>query len=247
MKTNNRLKKLYKSGRRISCITAYDATFSNFLDNLGVDIILVGDSLGQVIKGDNSTHRVTLDDILYHSKCVKSGIKKSMLMVDLPKDTYTSNNKAYKNSSKIIRECKADFIKIELNSNNMDIARYLVSKKIPLCGHIGLLPQSIKTKKGYRKHGKTKREADSIYKNALILDEIGTDIILLECVDESLAGSIAKQCKAPVIGIGSGNLLDGQVAVIYDLLGISFNQISSLTSAVDPSLNNVIKNFINKK
>jgi len=247
MKKNNRLKRLYESGKNISCITAYDATFSSFLDRLGVDVILVGDSLGQVIKGDNSTHKVSLDDIIYHSKCVKAGIKKSILMVDLPKDTYLNERQAYKNSLKIMDKCKADLIKIELGDDNMDIARYLVSKNIPLCGHIGLLPQSIKNKKGYRKYGKTKKEAALIYKNALMLNEIGTDVILLECVDEALAKIITVKCAVPVIGIGSGDALDGQVAVIYDLLGISFNQISSLTSSVDSSLIKVLKNFINKK
>ena len=247
MKKNNRLKKLHLGEKNISCITSYDATFSNFLDRLGVDIILVGDSLGQVIKGDNSTHRVSLDEIVYHSKCVKSGIKSSMLMVDLPKDTYTTKNQAYINSSKIMYECKADLIKIEINADNLEIASYLVSKNVPICGHIGLLPQSIKSKKGYRKYGKTKKEADLLYRSALHLDEIGTDLILLECVEENLAKKITAACKAPVIGIGSGNLLDGQVAVIYDLLGISFNKIPSLTSSVNSSLTSVIKNFINKK
>ena len=247
MKKNNRLKKLHLGEKNISCITSYDATFSNFLDRLGVDIILVGDSLGQVIKGDNSTHRVSLDEIVYHSKCVKSGIKSAMLMVDLPKDTYTNKNQAYINSSKIMYECKADLIKIEINADNLEIASYLVSKNVPICGHIGLLPQIIKSKKGYRKYGKTKKEADLLYRSALHLDEIGTDLILLECVEEDLAKKITAACKAPVIGIGSGNLLDGQVAVIYDLLGISFNQIPSLTSSVNSSLTSVIKNFINKK
>ena len=247
MKKNNRLKKLHLGEKNISCITSYDATFSNLLDRLGVDIILVGDSLGQVIKGDNSTHRVSLDEIVYHSKCVKSGIKSAMLMVDLPKDTYTNKNQAYINSSKIMYECKADLIKIEINADNLEIASYLVSKNVPICGHIGLLPQSIKSKKGYRKYGKTKKEADLLYRSALHLDEIGTDLILLECVEEDLAKKITAACKAPVIGIGSGSPLDGQVAVIYDLLGISFNQISSLTSSVNPSLTSVIKNFINKK
>ncbi len=158
MKKSNQLKKLYLSKKNISCITAYDATFSNFLDRLGIDIILVGDSLGQVIKGDNTTHRVSLDEIIYHSKCVKSGIKSAMLMVDLPKDTYATKDQAYINSKNIIHECKADLIKIEVDDDNLDIARYLVSKNIPLCGHIGLLPQSIKSKKGYRKYGRKKKK-----------------------------------------------------------------------------------------
>lgn len=247
MKKNIRLKKFHKSGKNIFCITAYDATFSNFLDRLGIDIILVGDSLGQVIKGDNTTHRVSLDEIIYHSKCVKSGIKSALLMADLPKDTYSTKNQAYMSSKKIIHECEADLIKIEVDDDNLDIASYLVSKNIPLCGHIGLLPQSIKSKKGYRKYGREKKEADILYKNAINLDQIGTDLILLECVEETLARKITEACKTPVIGIGSGNFLDGQVAVIYDLLGISFNQIPSLISSVNPSLTRAIKNFINKK
>ena len=245
MKKNNRLNKFNAGEKYISCITSYDATFSHFLDRLGVDIILVGDSLGQVIKGDNSTHRVSLDEIIYHSKCVKSGIKSAMLMVDLPKDTYATKNQAYINSSKVMQECRADLIKIEVEADNLDIARHLVSKKIPLCGHIGLLPQSINSKKGYRKYGKTRKEAELLFNNALNLDEMGTDLILLECVEETLAQRITEVCKTPVIGIGSGNPLDGQVAVIYDLLGISFNQIPSLTSSVNPSLTKVIKKFIN--
>ena len=247
MKKSNRFKKFHLGEKCISCITSYDATFSNFLDRLGVDIILVGDSLGQVIKGENSTHRVSLDEIIYHSKCVQSGIKSAMLMVDLPKDTYATKNQAYISSKKILHECRADLIKIELDNDNLDIASYLVSKNVPLCGHIGLLPQSIESKKGYRKYGKKKKEADLLYNYALNLDDMGTDLILLECVDETLAKRITEACKAPVIGIGSGSPLDGQVAVIYDLLGISFNQISSLTSSVNPSLTSVIKNFINKK
>ena len=247
MKKNILLNKFHKNKKNISCITAYDATFSIFLDRLGIDIILVGDSLGQVIKGDNTTHRVSLDEIIYHSKCVKSGIKNAMLMVDLPKDTYATKKQAYTNSKKIIHKCKADLIKIEIDDDNLDIANYLVSKNIPLCGHIGLLPQSIKSKKGYRKYGRKKKEADLLYNVALNLDQIGTDLILLECVEETLARRITVACKTPVIGIGSGNSLDGQVAVIYDLLGISFNQIPSLTSSVNPSLTRVIKNFKNKK
>tara|TARA_Y100000389_G_scaffold151214_1_gene150940 strand:+ start:1045 stop:1788 length:744 start_codon:yes stop_codon:yes gene_type:complete len=243
MSNLDKLIKLFKRGKKLTCITAYDASFAKYLDKSDIDIILVGDSLGQVIKGDKSTHHVTIDEIIYHSKCVKSGLSKSVLMVDLPKKTYNTKTNAYKNINKVINSCGADIVKLEINDKNVNIVEYLVSKKVPLCAHIGLLPQTVKSESGYRKYGKSKNEADMIYNNALKLDEIGVKIILLECIEHSLAKKIVKNCKAPVIGIGSGNKLDGQVAVIYDLLGISFNKISTLTLKEQPIFENIIKKF----
>jgi 3-methyl-2-oxobutanoate hydroxymethyltransferase len=239
----DKLIKLYHRGKKLTCITAYDASFAKYLDKSGIDIILVGDSLGQVIKGEKSTHNVTLDEIIYHTKCVKSGLNKSLLMVDLPIKSYSNKKQAYKNTTTIINTCGADIVKLEIDETNIDIAEYLVSKKIPLCSHIGLLPQSVKTKTGFRKYGKSNNEATKIYSNALRLDKIGVKIILIECLDYALASKISKNCKAPVIGIGSGNKLDGQVAVIYDLLGISFNKISSLTLGEQPAIKGIISKF----
>ena len=243
MSNLDKLIKLYSRGKKLTCITAYDASFAKYLDKSNIDIILVGDSLGQVIKGDKSTHNVILDEIIYHSKCVKSGLNKAVMMVDLPKKTYSNKIQAYKNINKVINVCGADIVKLEIDNSNINIVEYLISKKIPLCAHIGLLPQTVTSKSGYRKYGKLKSEADMIYKNALKLDEIGIKIILLECLDHTLAKRISKDCKAPVIGIGSGNKLDGQVAVIYDLLGISYNKISSLTSKEHPVFKNIINKF----
>jgi len=243
MSNLDKLIKLSRKGKKLTCITAYDASFAKYLDNSCIDIILVGDSLGQVIKGDSSTHHVTLDEIIYHSKCVKSGLNKSILMVDLPKKTYSNKLDAYKNISKVINTCGADIVKLEINDKNINIVEYLLSKKVPLCAHIGLLPQSVKLESDYRKYGKSKKEADMIYNIAVKLDQIGVKIILLECIEHALAKKITKDCKAPVIGIGSGNKLDGQVAVIYDLLGISFNKISTLTLKEQPVFKNIIKKF----
>tara|TARA_B100000900_G_C20541794_1_gene700799 strand:- start:459 stop:1199 length:741 start_codon:yes stop_codon:yes gene_type:complete len=236
----------HKKRKKISCITAYDASMSKFLESQGVNIILVGDSLGQVIKGKNNTHDVTFDEIIYHTNCVKSGINKSLLMVDLPKDTYNTKKQALYYSNKILCETKADIVKLEVK-NNINIIKYLVDKGIPICAHIGLLPQTIKTKSGFRMYGKTFNEADSLMENALSLDNMGVKIILLECVDNKLSQKIAKTIKCPVIGIGSGNYLDGQVAVIYDLLGISFNKISSLSKDNSKHIEKIIKNFLKKK
>ena len=242
----NKLLKSYKEGNSLSCVTAYDASIAKYLETNGVKIILVGDSLGQVIKGNKSTHNVSLQDVTYHAKCVSSGIKRTTIMVDLPKNTYNTKLQAYKNSKKLIDKNLADLIKIEVDCDNLDIVEYLVKKNIPICGHLGLLPQSIKNKSGFRKYGKTKKEASLIYNNAMALDHIGAKIILLECVENTLAKRITKACTSPIIGIGSGLGLDGQVAVIYDLLGISFNKITSLTKKNEKVIDTVIKKFIKK-
>ena len=246
MTTLDNLIKSYRNGTSLSCITAYDASIAKYLETQGVNIILVGDSLGQVIKGDKSTHNVSFEEIIYHAKCVSSGTKRATVMVDLPKNTYNTKLRAFKNSIKLINNNLADLVKIEVDSYNLDIIEYLVQKNIPVCGHLGLLPQSVKNKSGFRKYGKTRREASLIYNNAISLDNMGVKIILLECVEATLASRIANKCNCPVIGIGSGLGLDGQVAVIYDLLGISFNKITSLTKKNEKAMNKVIQTFIKK-
>ena len=240
------LLKSYRDGIVLSCITAYDASIAKYLETQGVNIVLVGDSLGQVIKGDKSTHNVSFEEIIYHAKCVTSGTKRATVMVDLPKNTYNTKSEAFKNSIKLINNNLADLIKIEVDSFNLDIAEYLVQKNVPVCGHLGLLPQSVKNKSQFRKYGKTKKEASLIYNNATLLDKMGVKIILLECVEATLARRIVNICSCPVIGIGSGLGLDGQVAVIYDLLGISFNKITSLTKKNEKVINKVIQAFIKK-
>ena len=242
----DKLLKVYRRGKKISCITAYDASISKYLEASEIDIVLVGDSLGQVIKGEKTTHNVTIDEVSYHASCVKSGLKNSILMTDLPKNSYDTKSKAFKNSLKLLSLDLADLIKIEVSNNNLDIVRYLIKKDVPLCAHIGLLPQSINSKSGYRKYGKTKKEAEELFDLAVYLDANGVKIILLECVENSLAKRISESCRVPVIGIGSGLKLDGQVAVIYDLLGISFNKIDSFTFDSTNSLDKQIKMFTNK-
>ncbi len=242
----DKLLRYNQKGKKISCVTAYDASMSKFLESQDIDIILVGDSLGQVIKGDRSTHDVSFDEIIYHAKCVQSGISRALLMVDLPKNTYNTKKQALFYSKKILNEVKADIIKLEVN-NNSDIVEYLVNKNIPICAHLGLLPQSVKSKSGFRIHGKTTKEANSIMNKAVSLDIIGVKIILLECVDSNLSKKIRNNINCPVIGIGSGSYLDGQVAVIYDLLGISFNKISSLSKDNSRHIEKIIQKFSKTK
>ena len=154
-------------------ITGYDASIAKYLEALQVDIILVGDSLGQVIKGEKSTHNVSLDEIIYHTSCVRSGLTDTVVMSDLPKNSYTTKSQAYKNSKKLLSKNLADIVKLEIDTNNLEIAKHLVDKKIPICAHIGLLPQSISRKSGYRKYGKTKNEAAKLFNLAIKLDQMG--------------------------------------------------------------------------
>tara|TARA_B100001059_G_scaffold117019_1_gene117292 strand:- start:140 stop:883 length:744 start_codon:yes stop_codon:yes gene_type:complete len=246
MSTLENLFKSYKKGTKLSCVTAYDASIAKYLETQDIQIILVGDSLGQVIKGNKSTHDVSLEEIIYHAKCVSSGIKRTTVMVDLPKNTYNTKITAFKNSKKLLDNKLANLIKIEVDSDKLDIVEHLIQKRIPVCAHLGLLPQSVRNKSGFRKYGKTKKEASLIYNNAILLDDMGAKIILLECVENTLAKRITNACSCPVIGIGSGLGLDGQVAVIYDLLGISFNKITSLTKKNEKVINKVIQMFTNK-
>ena len=167
-------------------------------------------------------------------------------MVDLPKNSFNTKSKAFKNSQKFILKRLADLIKIEVDTNNLHIAQYLIEKNIPLCAHIGLLPQTIKSKSGYRKYGKSKYEAKQLYDLAVSLDKLGAQVILIECLENSLAKKISQSCNAPVIGIGSGGGIDGQVAVIYDLLGISFNKIDTFLTNDKTSLDKQIMKFRKK-
>ena len=167
-------------------------------------------------------------------------------MIDLPKNSYNTKSKAYKNSRKFISTRLADLIKIEIDTNNLVIVKYLIEKNIPLCAHIGLLPQTIKSKSGYRKYGKREHEAKQLYDLAVSLDKLGVQVILIECLENSLAKKISQSCSAPVIGIGSGNGIDGQVAVIYDLLGISFNKIDKFFIDDRTSLDRQITRFRKK-
>ena len=239
----HRLFTSYHNGKKISCITGYDASIAKYLEALQVDIILVGDSLGQVIKGEKSTHNVSLDEIIYHTSCVRSGLTDTVVMSDLPKNSYTTKSQAYKNSKKLLSKNLADIVKLEIDTNNLEIAQHLVDKKIPICAHIGLLPQSISRKSGYRKYGKTKNEATKLFNLAIKLDQMGISIILLECIENKLSKKISINTNSPVIGIGSGQGLDGQVAVIYDLLGVSFNSIDQFTSGNTKSIDRQILKF----
>ena len=221
---------LKKNHMGIVAITAYDASFASYFDKLGIDIILIGDSLGEVIKGEKNTHGVTLENMIYHSKAVRQAVKHSYLISDLPKKSSLNKVTALKHSKKIIKECKIDMIKVECNNDNLNLIEYLIKNKIPVCCHLGLTPQFISHKKDFRKYGKSQKEFTSLIKIAQKIQKIGSKIILIECVTDTLARELRKIINIPIIGIGSGKSCDGQILVSYDILNISYNSIPRLVN-----------------
>ena len=216
------LSEYVNSNRQISCVTCYDSSFAKILSDSGIDIILVGDSLGMVIKGETNTHSVTMQEIIYHSKCVAKNKNSSILMVDMPINSYIDEESAIKNSQEILKS-NVDIVKLEYKDQHKIIIEKLISNDIPVCAHLGYLPQFFSELEDVRIYGKSDNEKNKIFNQAKILDDIGVDVILLECVESDLAKEITNISKTPVIGIGSGDYCNGQVQVLYDIIGVSEN------------------------
>lgn len=203
-----------KGKEKIIMLTAYDYQMSKILDEVGIDLILVGDSLGMVFQGHGDTKSVTLDDMLYHTKAVARGAKRTPIIGDMPINTYNTPEEAVENARKFI-EAGAHGVKIE--GNKPEIIKALLDAGIPVQGHVGMLPQ---TSEVYKVKGKKPEEAEQIFKDATELDRLGVFSIVIECVPEQLAKRITETVKTPTIGIGAGRYCDGQVLVINDMLGM---------------------------
>ena len=216
---NIKIKKILKKKNKskIVCLTSYSKSISKILDNF-CDIVLVGDSMGNVLYGHKNTHKISLDNIIQHSISVKKGIKKSLLVVDMPKNSYSNLKKAERNAKLIIKKTKCHAVKLESNNKNFEIIKNLVRKKIPVMGHIGFTPQH-KTK--FRVEGNSKLKAKKLLKEALTIEKAGAFSIVLECVSSKAAKEITSQLKIPTIGIGSSSYCDGQILVTDDMLGLS--------------------------
>ena len=240
-----KINSLKKNKIGISALTSYDASFAKLADNCGVDIVLVGDSLGEVIQGKPNTHSVTMNDICYHTRIVSRAIKKAFLIADMPKNSYKTKNQALKNAKKLVAKNMADMVKIEFKEKDDEIIKYLISHNILVCSHIGVLPQTIKNKSGYKKVGKTTYEANRLIDEAAFIEKLGSQMLIVECIDEKVAKKISKNLHIPVIGIGSGKSCDGQIRVIYDLFEISFNGIPGFLKSKNKKLN-PIKKIIEK-
>ena len=215
VKIKNILKK--KNKTKIVSLTAYSKNIAKILDNY-CDIILVGDSMANVLYGLKDTHEINLDTIIKHTLSVKKGVKKSLLVVDMPKGSYSNKNLAKKNAKLIMKLTKCDAVKLESNSKNFDIIKELVSSKIPVMGHIGFTPQF---KKKFKIEGKSISSAKKLLNEAKLIEKAGAFSIVLECLAPNASALITKNITIPTIGIGSSTYCDGQILVTDDMLGIS--------------------------
>lgn len=220
--TVRRLAKMKQAKDKIACLTAYDASFATILDNAGVDIVLVGDSLGMVIQGEATTIPVSVEDMLYHTQCVSKGLEKALLITDMPFLSFTSEEEAVLNAGLFMKQGGAHMVKLEGGADQAETVSALNRNGIPVCAHLGLQPQYVYKIGGYLVQGRDKSAADKMLDDALILQNAGADMMLLECVPASLANKITGALEIPVIGIGAGADCDGQILVLYDILDISF-------------------------
>ncbi len=208
-----------QAGEKISCLTAYDASFSQLIDQAGIDVMLVGDSLGMVIQGKKTTVPVSINEMVYHTQCVVNARKRAFVIADLPFLSYGTTEMAMSNSAKLMQSAGAQMVKLE--GAHLKTIESLVEYSVPVCAHLGLLPQSINQLGRYKVQGKTLHDAEKIAEDAKKVEQAGASLLILECVPAGLAETISKSLTIPVIGIGAGVACDGQVLVLYDMLGIS--------------------------
>jgi 3-methyl-2-oxobutanoate hydroxymethyltransferase len=208
------------TGERFSCITTYDALFARQVNQAGIDVILVGDSLGMVLQGHDSTIPVTIEQMEYHTRCVSRGNSRSLIMVDMPFMTYADTASAVKNATRLM-QAGAHMVKMEGGAWLSDTINTLVCGGIPVCAHIGLTPQSVNTLGGYKVQGRNAAQAEQLVNDAIALEKAGAQILLMECVPAALAARVDNALVIPTIGIGAGNQTTAQVLVLHDLLGLN--------------------------
>lgn len=218
--TLTNLRSMKQDGKKIAVLTAYDAMFARILEAAGVDVLLVGDSLGMVLQGHESTLPVTVDDMIYHTRSVVQGAGSALVMTDMPFMSYNSPAQALENAGRIMKEGGAHVVKLEGGRHFVDTVKALAQHSIPVCAHLGLQPQSINKLGGYRVQGRDDKTALAILEDATTLQDAGADMLLLECVPSGLAARITANLHIPVVGIGAGPSCDGQVLVLHDMLGM---------------------------
>ena len=220
--TTHRLIEMKQRGEKISMLTAYDYSMASIIDQAGMDVILVGDSASNVMAGNVTTLPITLDQMIYHGKSVVKGVKRALVVVDLPFGTYQGNSKeALASAIRVMKETHADCIKLEGGAEVRESIERILCAGIPVMGHLGLTPQSINKFGTYTVRAKEEREAAKLVEDAHLLEEIGCFAIVLEKIPARLAARVASELTIPLIGIGAGGGVDGQVLVMHDMLGIN--------------------------
>ena len=219
--TTSTLRKMKQDGEKIACLTAYDASFAQILVKAGVEILLVGDSLGMILQGQDSTLPVKLEDMVYHTRMVRAASGDALVMADMPFMTYIKPIQALATAGRLMKEGGAHMVKLEGGAPMVETVAHLAEHGIPVCAHLGLLPQSVNKLGGYKVQGRSDEQAEAMLRDARAMEDAGADCLLLECVPSALAATISAALAIPVIGIGAGPHCDAQVLVLYDMLGIT--------------------------
>ena len=215
------LQRMRADGEKIACLTCYDASFALVEDRAGVDLVLVGDSLGMVIHGRQTTTSVTVADIRYHCEAVRDSLRRAYLVADMPFLSFATRDRALDAAQELMQGGGAQMVKLEGGRIQADIVEYLSARGVPVCAHLGLQPQLIHKMGSFRVQGREQAAAEEMIRDAEILEQAGADMLLLECVPSALAQQITEAAKVPVIGIGAGPKVDGQILVLQDILHIS--------------------------
>ena len=215
------LARMKEEGERIACLTCYDASFAALVDEADADVVLVGDSLGMVIQGHDTTVPVTMTDIVYHCRAVLRGLNRPFLMADLPFMSYPSKEHALTNSVRLMQEGGAKMVKLESGAGQTEIVEFLAAHDIAVCAHLGLRPQSVHKSGGFRVQGRDNDAGERMLHDAKKLESAGADMLLLECIPTELGRAVTASVHVPVIGIGAGPHTDGQILVLYDVLDIT--------------------------
>ncbi|WP_456405286.1 3-methyl-2-oxobutanoate hydroxymethyltransferase [Thiolapillus sp.] len=219
--TLSTLERMKAAQEKIAVLTAYDAGFARLAESAGVEVILVGDSLGMVVQGHDSTLPVTVEEMVYHTAMVNRGCSKPLLIADMPFMSHGTPRQALDNAGQLMKEGGAHMVKLEGGHAQVETVRHLTDRAVPVCAHLGLLPQSIHQLGGYKVQGRDSHSAERILNDAHELQQAGAQMLVLECVPELLAREVSLALDIPVIGIGAGRGCDGQVLVLHDMLGIT--------------------------
>ena len=225
--TISTLDRMKAKEEKIAVITAYDAGFTRQIEKAGMDVILVGDSLGMVVQGHESTLPVTVSDMVYHTANVTRVSQRALVIADMPFMSHATPEQALNTAGRLMKEGGAHMVKIEGGAPQLDTVRHLTARAVPVCGHLGLLPQSIHQLGGYCVQGRGDHAGGAILKDAIGLQQAGAQMLVLECVPAVLAAEITRALDIPVIGIGAGVDTDGQVLVLYDMLGVTIEGVPS--------------------
>jgi 3-methyl-2-oxobutanoate hydroxymethyltransferase len=213
----------YSKPQKITCLTAYDYPTARLLDEAGVDVLLVGDSLAMVVLGHDSTLAVTVDEMLHHTRAVRRGAKRALVVSDMPYGSYhAGTSESVRNAVRFVKEAGAEAVKVEGGERRLELIVKLTEAEIPVMGHVGLTPQSVNALGGYRVQGKTVDAAEQLIRDARAVEAAGAFAVVLEAVPRELAAEITRQLRIPTIGIGAGPECDGQILVIHDLIGLTF-------------------------